>query len=201
MNKEVFLQSLERLLKGLKKEERKTFLSFYNEMIEDYREDGLTEEEAVKKIGALENIAEEILVNREMGKPISAGKKAGIIVLLILGSPLWGSFLLAGLCLALGGLLLVLSAYVLIWCIPVITGSFCVGGFIFGAVSLAGSLAVMHANTALGVIQLGAGFMSIALCPITGLLTWKLAGVFVRISGKFSKWLICLIKGKRGVKA
>lgn len=96
MSKTEFLTRLEKLLKGLSRKERETHLSYYQEMIEDAMEDGCTEAEAVARIGSPGEIAEQILSEQETpAKPVSAGKKIVIAILLIIGSPLWGSILLA----------------------------------------------------------------------------------------------------------
>lgn len=203
MSKEAFLQSLERLLKSLKKDERKKFLSFYNEMIEDYMEDGMTEEDAVKHVGTPGSIAEEILSNREVAAPksMSTGMKVVVILLLILGSPLWGSILLAGGLLALAAVMLVLCGYFLIWCIPLMTGSVCIGTLVLGIVSLAGSPLVMFNSASLGVTQIGMGIMCAGVCMLFGMITWCLGRVFIGVSARFSKWLLSLFRRKRGAKA
>ncbi len=48
MNKEEFLKTLERLLKGLPKQENQKMLDYYAEMIEDRMEEGMSEENAVQ---------------------------------------------------------------------------------------------------------------------------------------------------------
>lgn len=203
MNKEAFLQSLERLLKSLKKDERQKFLSYYNEMIEDYIEDGMTEEDAVRHVGKPGNIAEEILSSREAEPPrqVSLGMKILIGVLLILGSPLWGSILLMVLCMLLCVVLMVGVAYVMIWLIPVMTACFSVSGLILCVFSLAGSPLVMFDSAALGVMQIGTGICSAGICLLMGLVTWYLSLIFVKVSRKFTQWLKGLFRRKRGVRA
>ena len=50
MNKSEFLNSLEEKLKELPKDEIRKTIDYYDEMIDDRIEDGMTEEEAVKSI-------------------------------------------------------------------------------------------------------------------------------------------------------
>ena len=97
MSKEEFLGSLNRLLKSLGKSEREKSLSYYNEIIDDYMEDGYTEEQAVEQIGNPGLIAQEILEEQQsqMKAPMSRGTKVLVAVLLVLGFPLWGSLMLA----------------------------------------------------------------------------------------------------------
>ena len=54
MNKKDFLFSLEKALSGLPKEEVEERLAFYDEIIEDRVEDGLSEEQADMEIGSLD---------------------------------------------------------------------------------------------------------------------------------------------------
>ena len=105
MNKQEFLYELKGKLWALSEEEKKSSLEYYTEMINDRMEDGLSEEEAVAAIGTLDEIVEQIMsesphapavVNQEekqTAQPKQAKEKGRvqpwIIVLLILGAPLW----------------------------------------------------------------------------------------------------------------
>ena len=194
MSKEEFLGSLNRLLKSLGKSEREKSLSYYNEIIDDYMEDGYTEEEAVGQIGSPGQIAQEILEEQQtqMKTPMSRGMKGLIAVLLVLGFPLWGSLVLAG--------LLVLSAYIVIWCIPICTGAVSVAGLILSVVSMGGAAVIIFQNSAAGVIQLGVGMSSAGIFILAGLLTWILGKYFVKVTVRFSKWLAGIITGMRRKK-
>ena len=189
MRKDEFLSSLERLLRSLKREERNKFLSYYSEMIDDYMEDGCGEEEAVERIGSPGEIAQEILTDREErpAKPTPAWLRVGVIVLLILGSPLWGSLVLAALCCALAAVILVLSAYVVIWCIPVIFGALSVSSLLLALVSTVGSAILLFQDTATGLVQMGAGILSAGIFVVAALITWELGKRFVVVTTKFSK--------------
>lgn len=63
MNKNTFLHTLRKQLKRLKPEERNKHLSYYEEMIADMMENGMTEEESIEKIGSPDHAAQEILAN------------------------------------------------------------------------------------------------------------------------------------------
>ena len=54
MNKRDFIESLRAKLLGLPKQEVEERLAFYGEMIEDRKEEGLTEEQAVAAIGSVD---------------------------------------------------------------------------------------------------------------------------------------------------
>ena len=96
MNKTEFLDGLKSRLSSLPPKEIEERLCFYAEMIEDRIEDGLSEDDAVLSIGTVEDIADEILAQSNSDKKeMHKGKiKAWHIVLLIAGSPIWGSLLI-----------------------------------------------------------------------------------------------------------
>lgn len=202
MNKTAFLARLERLLKGLPKKERDTHLSYYREMIEDAVEDGCTEEEAIERIGSPGAVAEQILSEQEETvKPVSAGRRFFIMILLILGSPLWGSLLLAGAALALGiGLaaaMLVLCVYIVIWCVPLSSGALSLSSLLLAVISTVGAFPVFFSNAPLGVLQFGVGILSAGVFILAGWLTLLLGKYFVCVTVRFSKWLKRLFTRKK----
>jgi uncharacterized membrane protein len=166
MNKSEFLSVLGNHLKSLEKEEYNKFITFYDEMIEDYKENGYTEEEAIKKIGSPQSIASDIIDGQEtviLNIP-STGSKMLNIILLILGFPLWGSLLLAL-------VLCILSAYIIILCIPFTTGVSAISFFVISLVSILGSPFMMADTLAVGLIQLGVGIASLGISFLLILLT------------------------------
>ena len=128
MNKREFLLALRKQLPGLTMEEQNDRLAFYGEMIDDRMEEGLTEEEAVARIGTVEEIAEQILREIPMTKLVkeavkpSRRLKAGEIVLLVLGSPLWISLLAAAFAVVLAVYISVWSVVISLWAVG---ASFC----------------------------------------------------------------------------
>lgn len=194
MSKTEFLTRLEKLLKGLSRKERETHLSYYQEMIEDAMEDGCTEEEAVARIGNPGAVAEQILSEQETpAKSVSTGQKILITLLLILGSPLWGSLVLAVAALALGlalaAAMMVLCAYIVIWCVPLTTGAVSLSALLLAVVSTVGAFPVFFGNAALGVLQFGVGILSAGVFILAGWLTLLLGSYFVRVTVRFSRWL------------
>ena len=101
MNKQEFLDRLKEGMSGLPQEDITERLAFYSEMIDDRMEDGLTEEEAVAGIGTVDmlvpQIVEEIPITRIVKERVRPKHtlRAWEIVLLILGSPIWLSLLIA----------------------------------------------------------------------------------------------------------
>ena len=118
MNKNEFLQALRQKLSGLPEADVARSLEYYSEIIDDHVEDGLSEAEAVAALGSLDDIAQQILQEiplqklvKERIKPRRA-LKAGEIVLLILGAPVWLPLLIAALA-------IVFTVYVVLWVVVV----------------------------------------------------------------------------------
>ena len=61
MNKKEFLRELSFRLIFMKKDDKQAILDYYSEMIDDYVEDGYTEEEAVLKLGSIKSIIKNII--------------------------------------------------------------------------------------------------------------------------------------------
>lgn len=116
MTKQEFLTRLEEELSGLPQEDIAERLAFYGEMIEDRMEEGASEEEAVAGIGPVDAVAKQIIDEIPIGKLVRERVKskrrmgAGEIILLILGSPVWLSLLIAAFA-------VILSVYIVIWAV------------------------------------------------------------------------------------
>ena len=101
MNKQEFLAALARELEPLPREERYQTLNYYDELIDDRLEDGQDEGAVIQSLGDPKAVAEELLGEEEQPLVPNRGLRVWVIVLLVLGFPLWGSLLLAGVCLLL----------------------------------------------------------------------------------------------------
>lgn len=119
MNKTEFLAALERALSGLPEQDVRERLAFYGELIDDRVEEGLSEEEAVKERGSVDEIAKQTLADiplsrlvKERVKPKRA-LRAWEIVLLVLGFPLWFPLLLAA-------AVVVLALYIVLWALVIV---------------------------------------------------------------------------------
>lgn len=185
MSKATFLSRLGNQLKNLGVEDFDTFVQYYDEMIEDYQEDGYTEEEAVSFIDSIETISKGIIAERSTYHLPTTGKKSWNYALLILGAPLWGAILLAF-------ILFVLSAYILLWCGPLVVGSFSLAGLIISVACFIGA----PFNSALFyvVTQVGIGLIALGLGLLLLLLTVQLAGQITGITQGFRKKLLILFK-------
>ena len=101
MNKVEFIQKLSLELLGLPQEDVERWLEYYTEMLEDRIEDGMSEAAAVASLGDPKTIARQILAQTPLTKliknKIKPKRKLQVweIVLIVLGSPIWLSLLIA----------------------------------------------------------------------------------------------------------
>lgn len=177
MSKIEFLEILNEYLQKIDKKERDKFITYYDEMIEDYKENGFGELDAVKKIGSPRDIAKNILEeqNVDIVNLTSSQSKFLKKALLIVGSPLWG-------CVVLSVVLLILSAIIVIWCVPITTGAGALGFFITSIVGIIGSPFIMMENLSLGIIQLGLGIASIGIAYLLTIATVTMSKKLKRIT-------------------
>ena len=116
MSKQEFLAQLRKGLSGLPQVDIEERLSFYSEMIEDQMEEGLSEEEAVSAVGTVDEIVTQVVAETPLVKiakdRIKSKRRlrAGEIVLLALGSPIWLS-------LAIAAFAVILSLYISLWAV------------------------------------------------------------------------------------
>ncbi len=119
MNKENFLIELASALAGLPEEDIEKSLEYYSEMIDDRTEEGLSEEEAVAQVGSIDEIRAQIIKDTPLPKLIKEKVKpkrslsALEITLIIVGSPIWFSLLVAAAA-------VVFSVYVTLWSLIVV---------------------------------------------------------------------------------
>ena len=196
MTKQEFLSILKQELDCFPRAEQRKTITYYEELIEDRMEDGMTEEEAVEGIGNPRVLAEEIINDNlelmvQQKLPMSRGMKVGIGILLILGSPLWASLLAAG-------FLCILSVYIIVWVLPLIGASLVVAfglSGIYGVISF--PFALMDGIT-IGIVHLGIGICSIGLTILCTLTTAWLSKKIIMITARFTKWLVRCFR-RRGV--
>lgn len=184
MKKNEFMDALKKKIKNESYEYVCQVVEYYDEIISDLIEDGVSEEDAIASLGSIDDIlinmhGEDII---EM-KPHSKKSTAVIGGLLILGFPLWGSLLAAG-------LLLLLSVYIIIWCIPIVTVCLAFAGTISFIVGIFGAFPLFVDSVALGLTQLGLS----ALFGAMGIVGVILTHVVSKCIYNYSKQITIYIK-------
>lgn len=157
MNKREFLRSLSASLRGMPRGERAQSLEYYGEMIQDRMEEGLSEEEAVARLGSADEIARQILEGG--GAQGKQGRRAPVwmIALIVLGSPVWLTLLFAFLA-------VVLAAYIVAWSLIAALYAVLLGMAVCGPCGALGLVVELaKGNFSLAVLLLGGG------CALLGL--------------------------------
>ena len=125
MTKNEFLSILKKRLSNLPYEDVEKSLEYYEEIIEDRIEDGDSEEEAVKGLGSIEEIENEIISNMPLSKivvqKIKPKRKMSAIeiVLLILGSPIWLALLISLFAVFISAYAVIFSVVVVIYSLTI----------------------------------------------------------------------------------
>ena len=122
MNREEYLEKLRLALAQMPAEEKERQIAYYDELISDMCEDGMSETEATAKLGDPAKVAEELLAALPLGTLVktrieSAGSLSALaIVLLVLGFPLWFPLLISAFAVVFS---LLLALLVTIWSLAV----------------------------------------------------------------------------------
>lgn len=101
MNKSELLNELSQRLSGIPQSEAEKTINYYSEMIDDRIEDGESEEDAVKAVGDIDEIVRNAMSQVPLTGLVKQSVKRNfrlsvpVIILLILGSPIWLSLLIA----------------------------------------------------------------------------------------------------------
>lgn len=198
MNKTGYLDELYQHLGALPKAERQQHIDYYEEMIDDRMEDGLTEEDAVAALGSAADIAAQILGEI----PQKPARKLHIwgILLIVLGSPIWLSLLLGVAMVVLSIVLIIVMAYISLWAVILTLYatdlSLLIGTF---AGIACGVYYLVNAATAPGILFLGGALVCFGgtvllffLCNKLAVWLWQLGkwtvlktvGLFRRKGGK-----------------
>ena len=184
MNKQAFLERLRKALSGLLPKEQEERITFYSEMIDDRMEEGLSEEEAVASIGTWEEILADLPPVKEKRK-----SNALVILLLILGCPIWLS-------LGIAAFAVMFSLYVSVWAVIIsfwavfVSIAACAFGFLVGGliviffISPIAGIALLAAAAVCAGLSIIAFFGCKAATKGTILLTGKMATGIKNLLGK-----------------
>lgn len=196
MNKQEFLAALARELEPLPREEREQTLTYYGELIDDRLEDGQDEGEVIQSLGAPKAAAQALLGEEQPLAP-NRGLRAWVIVLLVLGFPLWGSLLLTAAVLVLCVFLcLFLPAFVL----GVLALSFLAGAVlgVAGTPFLVAEMGLAAGGLGAGLFQLGLAVGMLGLAALCALGFWYTGKATAKAGKAFWRWLQRSVgKGRR----
>ena len=141
MDKKTFLKQLNKVFRSLPRKEREDRLRFYSEMIDDRMEEGLTEKEAVAAIGSVEELSANLPRKKK-------GWSIWVIILLLLGAPLWIPLLAAAFAVVLAIVIALLAVIVCLWVVFAAVVACVLGGFV-------AAFALLFSNPYSGCAALG----------------------------------------------
>ena len=188
MTKQLFLNELSAALHGLPREERYRTLRYYDELIDDRMEDGQSEEEAVSGLGEPEQVAREILGEEEPAVSTGTGRKVWLIVLLVLGFPLWGSLLLAA-------AILLLCVYLCLFLPAFVLGVLALASLAGAVVGVAGTpflildVGLFTGGLPAGLFQLGLSVALLGLAVLSALGFYFTGKATVKAGRAIWRWI------------
>ena len=202
MTKQEFLASLREGLRGLPPADIEERIAFYDEMIDDRMEEGLTEEEALAELGSVESViaqitAETPLVKLVKEKVRSERKRSGkglTTALLVLGAPIWVSLLIAAFAVALS---LAAAAWSVVISLYAAALSLAVGGVAFVAFSV---VYILRGNIPGAAFAVGAGLAAVGLGLLLFTACNALANGLVKGMKKLMLGFKSLLMGKKGAE-
>ena len=202
MSKDAFIGELRHRMAGLPKEAVDRTVEYYSELIADSMEDGLSEEEAVSRLGSLDEIVANVVKDTPLPQIIETriqekkAKRGGIraweVILLVLGAPLWLPLLLAVLA-------VVLALYVTLWAVVIALWAVVAAVILSGVAAVAaGIVELCQLRLPQGLVLLGGGLVCMGLCALLFLLMKLITVGTVKLCKLIWTGIKSLFVGKKG---
>ncbi len=186
MNRADFLSELRRCLAQMPEAERERQLAYYDELLSDMLEDGMTEAEAVEHLGSPAKIAQELLTELPLSTLVktrvrAAGKPSALnILLLVLGFPLWFPLLLSFAA-------ILLAVVIVLWALVLSFGAVVLA---LGLTALAAPIGLfVNTVTASPLLLIGAALVAGGLCVLGFLALRPLCRGMGKLCGQMGKWI------------
>lgn len=199
MTKHKFLDALKQSLKQLPKEEVTKQCDYYSELLDDMKEDGMTEEEAVEQLGSIDDISQNIIQEMPLSYLVSSrmkpknGWSVFTIIMVVLASPIWLSIVLAGCAIAL-------SVYIVIWAVIISLFSAVLAIGLGGIAFVVWAFMNLENQIALALMLLGGGFGCFGLSIFAYFGALAAAKALIRLTVLFAKWVKSLFIRKEQSK-
>ena len=192
MSRDAFIGELRHRMVGLPQDAVERTVEYYSELISDSMEDGLSEAEAVERLGSLDEIVASVVKETPLTQIVQTRvqetkKKGGSywwIVLLILGAPLWLPLLIAVLA-------VLFALFVALWAVVISLWAAVLAVILAGIAAMAaGVFELIRFHVPQGLVLLGGGLVCLGLCALLYLLMKLLTVGTV----KLCKWVWIGIK-------
>lgn len=196
MQKIEFLALLRQRISILPPREIDQTVEYYSEMIDDYVESGYTPEEAVARMGGVDNVAAQVLAGEQTpaydAYVVRKRKKNGLLWLVILGFPVWFPLLITAFAVLLTlAIVFGTLAIVLPWSLIVSFGASAIALLVVTPVIFMGE------GIAAALLTLGAALVLGALCIFCLWVGLRLPRLCVRAIGAMFKGFFGLLFGRR----
>ena len=200
MSKDQFLWQLRMAMQKAELGNIDNVLDYYNEMLEDRMEDGMTEEEAVASMESIESIIATLKADKPLSEVVKgrikesknkADKKGhtGLwIALAIIGSPIWLALLLAG-------VVILFALFVTVWSLII---AFFATTIALGAAAVAcliGAPVLLITGLAPGVAALALFGAALFLAGLS-IFLWSPVVAFAKFAVRMLKKAVLAIKKK-----
>ena len=125
MLKKDFFVALRYAVRGLPTREVSEHIAFYEELIDDKIEEGMSEAQAVRSLGGVDKVASQIIAQTPMARIVkekinhAGGRGALGITLLILGSPVWLSLLISAFAVLISLYAAAISVIISLWAVEI----------------------------------------------------------------------------------
>lgn len=192
MRKQDFIKELRLNLSFLPKEEIDDRISFYSELIDDKIDEGVKEEDAIKSIGSIDEIINQIIDEMPLSKiakdKIKPKRKlSGLeITLIIVGSPIWLSLLLSLIAVLFSLYIIGWSIVISIWAILISLIAVLVAGIVLTIISLFSNIYIVALS------YLGATLVILGLT----ILMHYVCKIITRLYIKLTKLIVLSVKKK-----
>lgn len=189
MNKSEFIAALEEKLQSFPPAEKQKSISYFQELIEDRVEDGMTEEEAVASMEPVHEIAEKIILEMPLTTVIKARIKpkeklsTASIVCIWVCSPFWLPIALAFVC-------VFFAIFISIWAV-IFALATCVFAFLISGIAMLLLTPINFASGApVGILSIGMALAALGL----GLLLFFPVKAMVQSLVNLTKWVFMRTK-------
>ena len=178
-----FLKQLENRLVGIPKEDLNRTIDYYNEIISDKQEDGMSEEEAINSLGSIDEIVKDILneipIKKLVKEKLQLNRKLKTweIVLLSATSIIWVPI-------AIVMFAVILVLYVCLWSGVISLGAVAISCLSSSFIAIIGSIDFVTGNVCNGLFLIGIGIASLGVGVLLGILTFKFAKIMVIVCKK-----------------
>ena len=202
MSRDAFIGELRYRMAGLPQDAVERTVEYYSELIADSMEDGLSEAEAVSRLGSLDEIVANVvkdtpltqIVQTRVQEKKAKGVSGWVILLLVLGAPVWLPLLIAVLA-------VIFALYIALWAVVVSLWAAVAAVILAGIAAIAGGIVELcRLHLAQGLVLLGGGLMCLGLCVVAFLLMKLITLGTVKLCKLLWTGVKSLFVGKGGKK-